>query len=918
MKYWAIIASFLYMGILFIIAFYAERQANKGYSLLKNPYIYALSLAVYCTAWTFYGSIGRAAENGPDFMTTYLGPTLLAPVLWIVLRKIIRICKVQRITSIADFVSARYDMDAGLGKLVTMMCVLGIIPYMSIQIKAISESINTISGEEINSTVPFYMDTAFYVAITVAIFSILFSTAKPDTTIRQEGLITAIAFESLFKLVAFIAGGIFVCYFVFDGMGDIFKQARDSDTWNHLLTIDPSNSGFFNWTTLNILSMFAFLFLPRQFHVAVKENTDERHVLKAMWLFPLYLLIINIFVLPIALGGNIIFEGTGIKADTYLLNFPLQYGKEILALFIYLGGFSAATGMIIVSTSALSIMISNQLMMPLLIRNSKEKTITRDSLGLLLVYGRRVTIFLIIILAYGYNSLVGSKFSLVSIGLISFVAVAQFAPGIIGGILWKSANKKGVKYGMWVGLIIWIYTLVIPTIIEAGLLPHSIMTEGPFGIELLRPFNLFGLNDLNYIVHGFLWSIFLNTSTFLIFSIYAIQSGKERNKAEIFVDIFKYSTIIESSIVWKGRAMIKDLEELLGIFLGKKEASISLEHFADKHNIKFDEDSSVDFRMVNHAEKLLTGAVGSTSARTLISSVVKEEDIVLDDVLDILKESQELIKLNKQLKIKSIELEIATEKLKLVNEKLQAADKLKNEFISTVTHEMRTPLTSIRAFSEIILDHDNLSKEEIDQFLVTITQESIRMERLISQVLDLEKFESGKQKLNTQLTNINDIINTSIKNVSSIIREKNIDLKIELTDSMIDTYVDRDMIIQVILNLLSNAIKFQNGAIKIISEIKATDIIIKVIDNGQGIDPKYHKLIFKSFYQASNQNIIKPVGSGLGLTISSRIIEAHQGEILVESKPDKGATFIIKLPVTKSQIENKHKLENSEAEDFNS
>ncbi|QCK15847.1 ATP-binding protein [Mangrovivirga cuniculi] len=907
MKYWVIIVSFIYIGLLFIIAFYAEKKARKGKSLLRNPYIYALSLAVYCTAWTFYGSIGRAAENGPDFMTTYLGPTLLAPLLWILLRKVIRICKVQRITSIADLVSSRYDMDAGLGKLVTVMCVLGIIPYMSIQIKAISDSINIISGTGIINKIPFYSDTAFYVAIAVGIFSILFSTAKLDTTVNQEGLITAVAFESLIKLVAFIAGGIFVCYFVFDGMGDIFIQARESETLRNLMTLDTSQSGYFNWTIMNILAMFAFMLLPRQFHVAVKENTDEKHVLKAMWLFPLYLLIINIFVLPVALGGNIIFENTTVKADTYLLNFPLIYGNEILALFIYLGGFSAATGMIIVSTSALSIMISNHLIMPLLIKNSEEKTIRKTSIAPLVVFGRRITIFLVIIIAYGYNSIVGERFSLVSIGLISFVAVAQFAPGIIGGILWKSANRKGVKYGMWAGFIIWSYTLVLPTIIEAGILPYSIMTEGPFGIKILRPFNLFGIEDLSYINHGFLWSISFNSIIFFAYSIYSPQSGKERNKAEIFVDIFKYSTIIESSIVWKGRAMIKDLEEVLALFLGKQEANKSLAQFATDNNIIYDKNSSVDFRLVNHAEKILTGAVGSSSARTLISSVVKEDDIILEDVLLILKESQDLIKLNNKLKIKSLELEEATQRLKEANKKLKVSDKLKNEFISTVTHEMRTPLTSIRAFSEIIQDHEDLSKEEIDQFLKTITQESIRMERLISQVLDLEKFKSGKRKLNKESTNVNTIIRSALKSTSSIIRDKKINMEMDLTEELPEVFVDRDMILQVIINLISNASKFQQGKMRVSSSLKAGNIIIEVYDNGEGIDEKYHKLIFRSFFQASDQNIKKPEGSGLGLTISKRIIEAHKGSIMVESRPGKGANFVISLPANIK----KHKIKES-------
>ena len=302
-----ILFSFLYLGLLFAIAYWAEKNSDSRW--INNPYIYALSLAVYCTAWTYYGSVGRAATNGLDFLTTYIGPILMAPLMWIVLRKIIRICKVQRITTIADFISTRYGKDPLLGGLVTLVCVIGVVPYISIQIKAISVSFSTLMGASvIDNEASFFNDTAFYIAIFLAIFTILFGARKVDANQKNQGLITAIAFESLFKLAAFLIVGFYVTFVVFNGFGDIFSKASQLPNYDQLLTISTEN-GYSNWMWLNILSMMAIMLLPRQFQMGVKENTNERHLQKAMWLFPLYLLLINIFVIPVAMAGNLLFSG---------------------------------------------------------------------------------------------------------------------------------------------------------------------------------------------------------------------------------------------------------------------------------------------------------------------------------------------------------------------------------------------------------------------------------------------------------------------------------------------------------------------------------------------------------------------------------------------------------------------------------
>ncbi|GAA0892918.1 ATP-binding protein [Fulvivirga kasyanovii] len=896
-KWLVIILSFIYLVLLFLIAAWAEKNAEKRW--LKSPYIYALSLAVYCTAWTFYGSVGRASNQGLDFLTTYVGPILLAPVFWIILRKVIRISKIHRITNLADFITSRYGKRASLGAFVTIFCLLGVLPYISIQIKAISNSFAILANEQMahSTSLWFFEDTAFYITIALAVFTIIFGVRNIDANQKNIGLITTIAFESTFKLVAFLAVGIFVTYGIFDGFEDVFTAAASLPDYERLTVINKNEYG--DWMWLNMLSALAFLFLPRQFHVAVKENRDESHLRKTMWLFPLYLLFINVFVLPIALGGKMIFAGQSIDADTYVLAIPLAYDQHFLAIIIYLGGFSAATSMIIVSTSALSIMISNHIITPTIIKSRRLSKPFEGKLNLVVLRGRQSMILLMLLLAYLYFKYVGEQFSLVSIGLISFVAVAQFTPAILGGIFWKAGNGKGAFSGLIVGFIIWFYTLVIPTVANTGVIPPDFVVKGIFGFQWLSPQDFLGLSSMSYIVRGLFWSLMFNLFTYLIVSVTTKRSSQEINQAEIFVDIFKYSSSYESSVVWKGKAFLADIKNLLAQFLGIERTERAFKRFMYRNDIN-EELLEADYRTVNYAENLLSGVVGSTSARVLISSVVKEEKAVdISEVFSILRESQQYISDNKELTIKSRQLQEATEKLKEANEKLRQLDQLKDEFISTVTHEMRTPITSIRALSEILHDNNDLDQEERSQFLSIIVEETERMERLINQVLDLEKMESGQLELPLSTLQLNDVVRESLNSIEQLILGRKIILKTELQPELPAIKGNKDRLIQVILNLVSNAIKFcdqEAGEITILTNEDSGLVELTVMDNGSGVPEESKELIFQAFYQDKNQTLKKQEGSGLGLTICQKIIEKHGGKIWVKNNGSNGAVFTFSIP----------------------
>lgn len=897
-SFWLIFWSVSYLLVLFFVANWAEQRSAKGRSLVSNSYVYALSLAVYCTAWTFYGSVGRAAESGVDFIAVFIGPTITMPLWWVIFRKIIRICQVQRITNIADFVSARYGKSQALGVIATILCVVGTIPYISIQLKAISSgfSILTTANDAGNSL---WLDKAFYISIVLTIFTILFGARKLDANERHEGMVAAIAFESLFKLFAFLAVGVFVTFIVFNGFDDIVQKASKLIDLHRVFTIKEEKTS--DWFWYCFLASLAIMFLPRQFQVTVVENVNENHLRKALWIFPLYLLVINIFVVPIALGGKILL-GTAVKADQFVLSIPLHFNEKVLAFVAYLGGFAASTSMIIVECTALTVMLTNNLVMPWLVSRTDFQRRFGGDMGQVVITLRRLFIVLLMAGSYLYYKNVSDKYSLVSVGMVSFAAVAQFAPIVLGGVFWKRGSLAGAVGGLLVGGGVWFYTLIIPSMVSAGYMSPDMLSKGPWGMDLLRPESLLGVTGLDNISHGTFWSLLLNLLFYVGGSLLSQPTALEHNQAVLFVDVFKYSKTYESSVVWKGKALVTDIKSLLTIFFGKNHTEETLQLYAKQNKLDLNT-RYADSQVVNYAEKMLGGAIGAASARILVSSVAKEEQIRVEEVIDILKTSQELKTLNEELTRKSEELEQLTQQLKQANELLQIADIQKDDFLSTVTHEIRTPLTSIRALSEIVHDNPDMEEDQRSHFVNTITKESERLTRLINQVLALERFETGKQELDIDEFLMEDIIEESLEALDQLAKEKNIKIEVAYEGIYGPIRADRDRLIQVIINLVSNAIKFcpaDTGKIQLNTLQTESSLSFSISDNGQGIDNKYQELIFEKFYQTRDQSVRKPKGSGLGLAICKKIIELHQGTIKVESELGKGSVFTCEIPLDKN------------------
>ena len=903
---WVIVmVSFAYIGFLFAIAFYADKRADQGRSLISTPYIYALSLGVYATAWTFYGSVGRAVTDGVGFLPIYLGPTLMMILWWFVVRKMIRISKINRITSLADFVASRYGKSALLGGLVTVIAVVGILPYISLQLKAISTSFQIllqypeIVMPQRIGTAGIMNDTAFYIAIFLALFTIAFGTRQLDVAERHEGMVAAIAFESLVKLVAFMAVGIYVTFIMFDGPADIFAQAMARPVLAALAAPFGAAAGsYVSWIWLMILSMLAFLFLPRQFQIAVVENVDERHLNKAVWLFPLYMFAINLFVLPIAFGGLLHFSDGRVNADTFVLTLPMSQRQELLALLVFVGGLSAATGMVIVETIALSTMVCNDLLMPPLLRFTRARFMQHEELSSLLLDIRRGAIMTILMLGYFYYLLAGEAYALVSIGLISFGAVAQFAPAVIGGLYWRNGTRAGALAGLSAGFIIWAYTLMLPAFVRSGWAPIELIDQGLFGIELLKPLQLFGLKGLDQTTHAMIWSMLVNVGAYIVVSLLSRQSAAERIQATLFVDVLSQTG--ERTGFWRGTASASSLQTLVGRFLGPARAAELFNGYARSRGVAAADELDADARLVRFAEIQLAGAIGASSARAMVSSVVQEEPLGVDEVMAIIDEASQAIAYSQELKEKQTELEAATRDLRDANARLKELDRLKDDFISTVTHELRTPLTSIRAFSEILQDNPALDIAERSRFLSILVKESERLTRLINQVLDVAKLESGAAEWQNMTLDVREIVDDAVNATSQLFKVKNVTLELKLPEAPVPVVADRDRLMQVMLNLLSNSIKFcdaDRGRVTVTVSQRQDSVQVDVADNGIGIAMEDQAYIFEKFRQVGDTFTEKPPGSGLGLAICRQIVSYFGGRLWVESERLQGATFSFSLPV---------------------
>ena len=621
-----------YMAILFAIAFYGDRR-RAPLRPRTRAWVYSLSLAVYCTSWTFFGAVGQAAGELWSFLPIYLGPIIVLLFAPWVLEKMVAISKQENITSIADFIAARYGKSQSLAVVVALICLVGVLPYIALQLKGIVLGVNLLVGTTPSPTRN--QDTALIVSLILALFTILFGTRSVDVTEHHRGMVLAIAFEALVKLLAFLGVGAFVTWYLYDGFADLLQRAAQA----------PALEGFWSqtisWPHMLVqtgLAMTAIICLPRQFHVAVVENNEAGDLRQARWVFPVYLLLAALFVVPIALAGQLLLPA-GVQPDSFVISLPLAEAHPALALLAFIGGASAATGMVIVEAVALSTMVSNDMLLPVLLRRqSAERPF--EVFRHWMLSARRVSIVVILLLAYVCYRLLGANASLATIGQLSFAAIAQLAPAMFGALVWKQANRRGVFAGLAAGCALWFYTLVLP-LVAGGL--HWSLDSFPLLPELLYYPVGFEIDPLS---RGVVLSLAGNWALFGLFSWFSRTRVAEHWQAGRFIGLDTGAKSAGRNLL---AVQVADLMVLAARFVGEERAQQSFVRFSYQQDRPFNPAQNADAEWIAHTERLLAGVLGASSTRAVVRAAIEGREMQVEDVVRIVDEASEVLQFNRAL-----------------------------------------------------------------------------------------------------------------------------------------------------------------------------------------------------------------------------------------------------------------------------
>ncbi|MFT5390481.1 MAG: Na+/proline symporter/nitrogen-specific signal transduction histidine kinase [Gammaproteobacteria bacterium] len=871
-----------YVALLFGIAFFVDRWARQGRAgWLHSPVIFTLSISVYCTSWTFYGAVGSAARNGLEFITIYLGPTLVFVGWWWLLRKLVRISRAHRITSIADLISSRYGKSPSLAVLVTVIAVIATTPYIALQLQSVTRSYQLIVGEVDVST------AALILAAGMALFTILFGTRNLDANERHHGVVAAIAVEAVVKLVALLAVGLFVVFGVAGGVSEVFEGVDTAAIYGAGDIFDT------RWVALMFLSASAIICLPRQFQVTVVENVDERHLATASWLFPLYLFGMCLFVMPIAIAG-MKFLPADANPDFYVLTLPLSFERQDLALLAFLGGFSSATSMVIVASIAVSTMVSNHIVMPIALHFISRGPEVSGDVRQLLLTSRRVSIAAVLGLGFLYFRLSGGSDALAAIGLIAFAGVAQFIPCLLGGIFWRGATRSGALSGLVAGFGLWGYTLFLPSFGGEFGLSAEVLNNGAFGIELLTPHALFGLRGLDPLVHALVWSVGTNLLLFLAVSCLSHAAPLERLQGALFVDVFR-TTPDGPPRFSIGQANVEDLFVLAQRILGATPARRLFDEIA----IEQGRSSGLPYpsdAMIIRLERVLAGSIGAASAHAMVHRIAGHENVSMTELIDIADETQRLMETSRQLSERSAELTRTATQLREANEQLRNLDAQKDDFLSQVSHELRTPMTSICSFSEILLQPNGVSPPERERFLGIINDESQRLTRLLDEILNIGRLEAGNLDLPLGPVDPTQVIEAALGTVSAMARKHGVNVRQDTISGALRVHANEDRMRQVLINLLSNAVKYNASSsprIHVRPSVRRDWLDIDIIDNGGGVGRDDVVAVFEKFNRGQRSDFNE--GAGLGLPISRTIMRTMGGDLTVEFAADRTSFFRVRL-----------------------
>jgi signal transduction histidine kinase len=733
--------------------------------------------------------------------------------------------------------------------------------------------------------------TAFWLAVGLAAFTILFGTRNVDANERHPGVVAAIAFEALVKLAALLAVGAFVVWGLSDGLPQVFSTPEAHAV---LAREDPFGA---RWVTLTFLAAAAVICLPRQFQITIVENANERHLATASWLFPLYLVLMCLFTLPIAIVG-LGYLPAGANPDMFVLTLPMAAGVDWLALLAFIGGFSSATSMVIVASIALSIMISNHIVMPVVLRWPRRRVDESGDVRSLLLNARRVSIAAVLLLGFLYHQLTTDQPALAAMGLVAFAGVAQFLPAIVIGLYWRGATAIAATSGLSAGFLLWAYTLLLPNFAVDGNVVAQLVEHGPFGLHWLKPQALFGLAGLDPLVHAIYWSLSANVGLLVGVSLFTHRAPLERLQSALFVDVFRNPVRRESRALVR-IAAIDDLFVLAQRILGADEAYRLFQAAARRQGVHGNMPRP-DAAFIGALERQFAGSIGAASARVMIGQVTSAETISMNEIVRMIDETQQVIEYSHELEMNSRELERTAAQLRSANERLRQLDQEKDEFLSKVSHELRTPMTSIRSFADLLVNADGIEPGQVKRFLTIIHDESQRLTRLLDEILDLSHLEQGEHHLELAPLNPEAAIRSALAACEGLAGEAGVTVSHRPADTDAQVLAHQDRLEQVLVNLVSNAIKHNTNprpTVWVTSRANEREYQILVQDNGPGIAEADRSQLFTKFARGRRQIGHGRAGAGLGLAISLEIAKQFGGRLELQATSDTGSIFALTLPI---------------------
>ncbi|HEY9765525.1 MAG TPA: ATP-binding protein, partial [Chroococcales cyanobacterium] len=889
---------------------------------VNNSFAYSLSLTVFFTTWAYFGNTERAARDGMAFFAFYPGVMASAALWWILLRRLVRLKNAYRLTSIADFLSARYGKSRGVALLATVISLPIMVPYAGLQLKAIFSAFDLLA-------LPGSLDkkmTEIVVVGSLILFTVILGARRLDPTEQHPGMIMAVAGEAVIKLAAFLTGALFIVSFLAPGgLAGLLGELSET-SFPRLTGLDSSY--YCEWAANFVLGFSAILLLPRQFHVAVVENSDERHIKTAMWLVPLYACALTLFAFPVALVG--LLRGyPSSQAETFLLRMPLDAGHPWLTLLVFIGGISAGVGMISIIAMTLATMVTNHVVLPIVGLNPRWSFLKKHLLRI-----RWLAIAVLILLGYAFEEFLGAHQMLVEIGALAFIAAFQFAPSALGGLFWSKGSKIGAISGMLGGEAVWFYTAMLPAMVKAGWLSRGLLEKGPWGIALLRPEHLFGLTGLEHVSHTVFWSFVVNAGFYLLGSLFFKAGSEEEASTADFLQAMKGAppaplTLEATILLAEKRSLV---EELLRQFLAPEEAIAKTEEclanvgFQGKEKISIVELSELR----REVEKRLAGLIGAAEAHKALGEsrlFSPEENKALSEVygeilarlkvppeelrrkVDYYRERESLLKnytaeLERGISERTAELEKANEeKVRLQQEQIAAlkqADILKDQFLSILSHELRTPINVVTGFGSILDDEiaGPLNEKQHD-FLQKMLASADSLLLLVNDLLDMSRIQVGKFSISPLPMDFSEIAEGVIENLKPLAEKKGQKLLNLVPAELPTVTADDQRIAQVLNNLVGNAIKFTppGGEISVKARIEGSFLFCEVEDNGPGIPPEDQKKLFTPFTQLDMSSTRRAGGTGLGLSIAKAIVTAHGGSIGVKSEVGKGSKFWFTLPL---------------------